>query len=200
MTVAGGMDLLCFGLMRVAARRYSDVPSRPPPHVWVDPSVTVAPSAIEGSGLFATADLEAGRIVLRLGGRLVPTDELARLIAVATADPGLPYVDSVSVADDLHLVLPPGTAAHFGNHSCNPNLWHDGPYAVAARRPIGAGEELTIDFGTSSGAPGFSMPCRCGTAECRRVVTSDDWQIAALQARYRGHWVPVLEERIASIR
>jgi uncharacterized protein len=173
---------------------------RPPAHVWVDPSVTVAPSAIEGSGLFASADLEAGRVVLRLGGRLVRTEELARLIAEATADPRLPYVDTVSVADDLHLVLPPGTAAHFGNHSCDPNLWHEGPYAIAARRPIGAGQELTVDYGASSGAPGFSMPCRCGAAVCRQVVTSDDWRIAELQTRYRGHWVPVLEERIAAAR
>jgi uncharacterized protein len=173
---------------------------RPPAHVWVDPSVTVAPSAIEGSGLFATARLDAGRVVLRLGGRLVRTQQLARLIAEATADPRLPYVDTVSVADGLHLVLPSGTAAHFGNHSCDPNLWHVGPYAVATRRPVGAGDELTVDYATNSGAPGFSMPCRCAAADCRGIVTSDDWRIAELQDRYRGHWVPLLEERIAGLR
>jgi uncharacterized protein len=172
---------------------------RPPAHVWIDPAVTVAPSSIERSGLFATSDVEAGRVLIRLGGRLVRTEELARLIAEANANPRLPYVDSVSVEEDQHLVLPPRTAAHFGNHSCDPNVWHDGPYAITARRPVLAGEELTIDYGTNSGAPGFSMRCHCGTTYCRRVVTSDDWRIPELQARYEGHWVPVLERRISDM-
>jgi uncharacterized protein len=175
----------------------SDVVPDPPAHVWLDPAVTVARSSIEGSGLFTTSDVQTGRVLVRLGGRLVHTDELARLIAEANADPRLPYVDSVSVFDDLHLVLPPATVAHFGNHSCDPNMWHDGRYAVTARRPVRAGEELTIDYGTNSGASGFSMDCDCGTALCRRVVTSDDWRIPELQVRYDGHWVPALAQRIA---
>ena len=39
--------------------------------VWVHPTVAVERSAIEGRGLFATAPLAAGELVMRLGGRVV---------------------------------------------------------------------------------------------------------------------------------
>ena len=173
---------------------------RPSARLWADPGLVVRPSAIEGSGLFGASDLEAGRVLIRLGGRLVGTEELAGMIAAANANPALPYVDSVSVSEDVHLVLPPGTVAHFGNHSCDPTLWHEGTYAISARRDIRLGEELTIDYGTNSAAPGYFLACRCGEALCRGVVTSEDWRIPELQARYEGHWVPALQERIAGSR
>ena len=154
-------------------------------------SVIVSDSAIAGRGLFTNQALEPGRVVLRLGGRLVSTAELARLL-----DESNRYVDTLTIFDDFHLVLPSGTTVHYGNHSCDPNLWHIGPYEIAARRWIEAGEELTIDYGTQSGAPGFSKACACRAAQCRDVVTSEDWRRPDLQARYAGHWVPALEERI----
>ena len=174
--------------------------SHPSVRVWVDSALVVGPSAIEGSGLFAGSDLEAGRVLIRLAGRLVGTDELARLIAAANADPAHPYVDSVSVSEEVHLVLPPDTVAHFGNHSCDPTMWHDGPYAMSARLDVPAGVELTVDYGTNSAAPGFSMSCCCGEALCRGVITSEDSRLPELQARYEGHSVPALQERIVGSR
>jgi uncharacterized protein len=168
-----------------------------PETLWVHPRVEVKDSAIEGSGLFATEDLPADEVVLRLSGRLVSTDELARLIEHANADPSHAYVDTLTVYEDTHLVLPSGSIIHFGNHSCDPNMWHVGPFKIATRRAVRAGEELTIDYGTQSGAAGFSMACSCGSPLCRGVVSSDDWRLPALQTRYRNHWVPALEARIA---
>ena len=154
-------------------------------------SVIVSDSAIAGRGLFSNQALAPGQVVLRLGGRLVSTAELARLL-----DESDRYVDTLTILEDVHLVLPSATTLHYGNHSCDPNLWHVGPYEIAARRWIEAGEELTIDYGTQSGAPGFSMACACRATQCRAVVSSEDWRRSDLQARYAGHWVPVLEERI----
>lgn len=168
----------------------------PSPDVWIDERLTVAESPIEGSGLFFSTNLSADTVVLRLGGRLVSTEQLAALIEAADDDPDRPYVDAVTVYQDQHLVLPPGTPVHFGNHSCEPTLWHLGPYQLATRRPVTLGEEATIDYGTQSGAPGFRMVCRCGAVACRGVITSDDWRQPHLQARYRGHWVPALAARI----
>lgn len=100
--------------------------------------------------------------------------------------------------EDQHLVLPPGSDVHFGNHSCDPSTWLTGPYELTARRDLQAGEELTLDYGTISGASGFQMTCTCGSALCRGETTSDDWKIAGLQERYAGHWPPALAERIRS--
>lgn len=64
----------------------------PPADVWVHPAVAVGTSAIAGHGLFAMQPLDADVVVARLGGRLVDSAELARLIA--DADAVGEYVDS----------------------------------------------------------------------------------------------------------
>jgi hypothetical protein len=172
----------------------------PPDDLWAHEHVAVGRSSIEGDGLFATRELPAGTVVLRLAGRLVSTAELAALIAEADADPDAAYVDTFTVYEDAHLVLPPGTVAHYGNHRCDPSLWLVGPYEIATRRDVAAGEELTIDYGTISGADGLQMTCTCASPLCRGEITSDDWRRPELQTRYRGHWAPALEDRIRRAR
>jgi hypothetical protein len=140
----------------------------PAPEVWVDGRVAVGTSTIDGQGLFAAGDIAAGEVVVRLGGRLVNSAELSELIAAAGDDPHA-YVDTVQVADGVHLVLPPGTVAHSGNPSCEPTLGFDGPFVLLARRAVAAGEELTVDYATCSG-PGLVLDCRCGAPGCRGTV------------------------------
>src|SRR5215216_565877 len=146
-----------------------------PADVWMDERLVIRDSAIEGRGLFFAHGLPAGTVVLRLGGRLVGSAELDALVRQAEADPAAPYVDTITVYDDAHLVLPPNTPIHFGNHSCDPTLWLVGPYEMATRRNVTAGEEATLDYGTVSGADGFRMTCACRAAVCRGEVTSADW-------------------------
>jgi uncharacterized protein len=155
---------------------------------WLHADVEVRASPIEGRGLFASAPIGAGTVVSRLGGRLVDAAELAALFAV----PGHPYIDTITVGEDLHLVLPPRRPNGYGNHSCDPNLWWTGAYTLAARRDIEAGEELTNDYGTSTADPGFVMPCTCGSPLCRGEVTGADWRRPELRKRYRDHFVPAL--------
>jgi len=168
----------------------------PPNDVWVHPSVEVRASAIAGQGLFATAPLDAEVVVIRLGGRLVTTTELHRLFTEAADDQ---YIDTFAVGDDSHIVLPPGTTAHYGNHSCEPNLWPINAHELATCRPIDAREELTIDYATISDDAGFELECTCATASCRTVVTGEDWRRADLQRRYAGHWPPGLQRRISGV-
>ncbi len=96
----------------------------------------------------------------------------------------------------LHLVLPPGQLNHYGNHSCDPNLWWADAYTLVARRPILAGEVVTSDYATSTGLANFAMACCCGSSLCRGVITGEDWRRSELQARYCDHWIPALLARI----
>lgn len=168
----------------------------PEPDCWLHPDVEVRPSPIAGLGLFATAPIAAGTVVSRLGGRLVSTAALRELFTAAARDPGRPYIDTITVGADLHLVLPPRRPNGYGNHSCDPNLWWVSEYELAARRDIAAGEELTNDYATSSGEPDFVLACSCGCRQCRRFITGSDWRRPELQERYKGHWVPALQARI----
>lgn len=45
---------------------------------WLAPDVVVAASPIASNGLFASADIAAGTVISRLGGRLVSSAELER--------------------------------------------------------------------------------------------------------------------------
>ncbi|GAB4050926.1 hypothetical protein GCM10028775_25320 [Catellatospora paridis] len=161
---------------------------------WLHVDVELGTSPIAGKGLFARAALPAGTVVSRLGGHLVSWAELQELFTRAAREQR--YVDTVSVADDLHLVLPPRRPNGYGNHSCDPNLWWVDAYTLAARRDIAAGEELTNDYGTSTAVGGFRMDCACGASLCRGVITGDDWQLPDLRERYDDHWIPLLLDRI----
>jgi hypothetical protein len=138
--------------------------------VWADERIVVRRSSIEGRGLFACDEIEAGTVALRLGGRLVNSADLAVLIAAADADPNAPYVDTITVYQDAHLVMQTNSVIHFGNYSCDPNLRQVGPYVLASRRDVRAGEELTLDYGTNSAADGFVMECHCGSPGRRVAV------------------------------
>ncbi|MEV0622946.1 SET domain-containing protein [Nonomuraea sp. NPDC050404] len=165
----------------------------PQPDCWLHPSLKVGPSPIAGEGLFATAAIPAGTVVSRLGGRLVTLDHLRDLFA----DPDVPYVDTITVTADLHLVLPPGNRIGKSNHSCDPNLWWTGPYTLATRRDLRPGEEATNDYGTSTTVADYTLDCLCGTALCRGRVTGEDWRRPELQDRYGDHWIPALRTLMA---
>lgn len=162
---------------------------------WLHPATRVGASLIDGQGLFATAPIRLGEPMMRLGGILVDDEGLAALFEERARDPTIPYVDTVAFDTHRHLVLPTGAPQHFGNHSCDPNLWWADARTLVARRDIELDEELTSDYGTSS-VGGFGMTCRCGSPLCRGVITGEDWRRADLRARYGRHFVPVLLARI----
>ena len=147
--------------------------------------MVVADSAIDARGLFATAALPAGTVVARLRGTEVDDQDLRRLIATASA-----YVDSIALDADRNLVLAPGQPIHYGNHSCEPTLWHGDALTLVTRRAVAAGEELTVDYATQTDHAEFRMACQCGAPRCRGTVTGEDWRDPTWQAVYRDHVVP----------
>jgi uncharacterized protein len=155
---------------------------------WLHPAAEIFRSPIAGSGLRTTGPIALGEAVSRVGGRLMSTAELDALVASSDV-----YIDSITVDEDVQLVLPIGTPNHFGNHSCEPTLWWADAYTLVARHDLEPGTELTSDYATASNHPDFIMNCHCETYRCRQVITGDDWRIPQLQQRYAGHWVPYLQ-------
>jgi len=170
----------------------------PPASCWLHPSVAVRPSPIAGRGLFATEDLAGGTVVSRLGGRLVDAPELRRLIE-ESASGRAPYVDSIVVAQDRHLVLEPGGDNRFGNHSCDPNLGWVDEYTLATMADVPAGDELVNDYAMSTADAEYVLRCHCPSYRCRQMVAGDDWRIPQLQTRYRGWWVPYVQALVDGV-
>ncbi len=59
------------------------------------------------------------------------------------------------IDDDVNLVLAPDQLIHYGNHSCDPTMWHVDATTLATRRDVAAGDELTIDYATQTDPPGL---------------------------------------------
>ncbi len=161
---------------------------------WTDPRVEIRASPIEGNGLFAREPLKEGEVVEVMGGMLLDEAEFAAFLRTAATQ-----YNAIQIAEGLHLVEHPEvTHKRRGslNHSCDPNLWMDDEVTFVARRDIEAGEELTVDYALFTTQPGWVMDCRCGLRLCRQRVTGNDWKLAELRDRYRGHFSPFINDRI----
>lgn len=81
------------------------------------------------------------------------------------------------------------------NHSCDPTLAWAGTRLVAFR-DLAAGEELTVDYATTTTDPDLLVRCHCETYRCRQMVTGEDWRIPELQRRYAGHLAPQVQAAV----
>ncbi|MBV9944572.1 MAG: SET domain-containing protein-lysine N-methyltransferase [Solirubrobacterales bacterium] len=72
------------------------------------------------------------------------------------------------------------------NHSCDPNAWIEG-LDLVARRPIQAGEEITVEYATFIAGAGSSFDCHCGADDCRGTITPEDWQLPEVRRRHGEH-------------
>jgi uncharacterized protein len=95
---------------------------------------------------------------------------------------------------------PPGPD-HYPNHSCDPNVWMVDEVTLAARRDIAKDEELTADYALWEEDENTIMQwaCSCRSPLCRGTVTGRDWRLRDLRERYRGHFSPFINDRIARL-
>jgi SET domain-containing protein len=132
-----------------------------------------------------------------VGGDLMDEEEFRAFVR------NTPRFNAIQVDEGLHLVeRPEVTERRAGgslNHSCDSNLWMADEVTLVARRDIAAGEELTVDYALHTADPDWELdgPCNCGSALCRGTVRGSDWRLAEIQERYRGHFSPFINERIA---
>lgn len=163
-----------------------------PPKSWISPRLEVAPSPIEGVGLFATAAITDGEPVAVVGGRVLSDARFSEYSR--TVD----RYSAAAIGEGFSVVQDPDDPLSRGNHSCDPNLWMADEITLVARRDVAPGEEATVDYALMTVDEGWSMECRCGTGPCRRVVRGVDWRDPALQSRYRAHFSPFIRRRIGS--
>ena len=176
----------------LAARHYL-------PKTWTDARQEIRPSPIQGNGIFARAAIRQGEIVEIIGGQVMTEAEFE------TLQRNTPRYNAVQIGEGLHLVeLPENTQQRAGslNHSCDSNLWMADEVKLVARWDIAAGQELTVDYALFTAQSQWVMdqPCRCGSPLCRTTITGNDWKLPDVQARYRNHFSPFLNERIAQRR
>jgi hypothetical protein len=162
---------------------------------YLSPKSEVRESKIHGRGLFATADIAKDEIVAVKGGHIVDRKTLREKIT-----PRLGPVE-IQIADNLFIA--PVTDEErelsmlYSNHSCDANLGIRGEITFVAMRDIPTGEELTHDWATTDDDD-YSVECKCGAPNCRKIVASKDWQRPELQKRYAGYFSTYLARKIAA--
>ena len=115
----------------------------------------VAPSSIEGVGVFADQPIAAGTLIWRLDpalDRLIPRDEVAKLEPLFQR-----FVERYSYPypHDPNLLIVELDNGRFMNHADAPNTRFSDPDSGYTLRDIAAGEELTCNY--SEFDPGFEM-------------------------------------------
>lgn len=129
------------------------------PSAWND--LEVLPSSVRGLGLFAKRLIPAKTVVAVVEGtrHYAPYDD-----DYATGETWYGVAHQMWIEPYGHL------PARFVNHSCEPNavVWE--AVRIAAAADIAAGEEITIDYGTTEEDPLWSLACACGSPRCRGVI------------------------------
>lgn len=161
---------------------------------YLSPKVKIGPR-FQGKGLFAIKEIESGEVIIDFTngpGQFVSTREADLLY-----EQGNDYM--IQVDDDLFFVASNEEEveeADFVNHSCDPSCGIKGSLQIVARRPIQPQEEITIDYVMCESSE-YRMNCRCGAAQCRKVIIGDDWKRKELQRRYKGYFSEHLKRKIS---
>jgi hypothetical protein len=160
---------------------------------WITSKAKISISRLGGRGMFAIADIKEGEKIVVWGGNYVTKHELAN---IDTTNKQVMQWD-----DDLYSVEERGDDdSYFINHSCDPNLWMVDAVTLVARHNIQSGSELTADYSLWEADPSYvsKWSCSCASPLCRGRVTGHDWQNKDLQQRYKDHFSPLINKRIAN--
>jgi uncharacterized protein len=159
------------------------------------PKTEVRDSSIQGKGLFARQAIATGEIVAVKGGHILTQQEWTILEQqLGSAE--------IQIAEEL-FIAPVGQEQRDGcmlytNHSCDPNIGIQGQIIFVARRDISPGDELTHDWATTDDLD-YEMECKCGSQNCRGIVTGKDWMKKELQERYKGWFSWFLQRKIEAL-
>ena len=156
--------------------------------------ITIHISPIDRRGMFAEADIKRGDKLLVWGGDY--TDKKGADLARENG------WNSMQWDDNLFSLDFGGDKDKFAiNHSCDPNSWMLDAYTISARKNIKKGEEITIDYALFLSYESYvsDWRCNCKSPMCRGRVTGRDWKNPQLQERYKDHFSPLLNKRIAGL-
>src|ERR1700726_3072412 len=165
------------------------------PLSYLSSKTEVSESKIHGHGLFALATIDKDEINVVKGGHIVDRKTLRENIT--------PRLGPVEIQIDDDLFIAPVTdderelSMLYSNHSCDANLGLRGEITFVAMRDIPAGEELTHDWALTDDDD-YSIECKCGSPNCRKILTGKDWERPDLQQKYTGYFSPYLAKKISA--
>lgn len=166
----------------------------PPKEDWINPKIKIKKTKNRGKGMFAISPIFKGEVVVVWGGNYVNKEQAEKEKSNGKL--------VMQFGRDLFSVEERGESdTYFINHSCDPNVWMKDAFSLEAMKDIVTNEELTADYALweTNENKISKWKCVCGSKRCRHVITGKDWQIKELQQKYRGHFLPLIEEKINNL-
>lgn len=166
-------------------------------HSWIHLNLEVRESRIHGKGVFATSPIKRGERVAIFGGDIMLIDEINNL-PESLQDYPMQIEERFVIGSREE--REPENADYF-NHSCDPNVGFKGQIFLVAMRDIEKDEEITFDYAmVLSQSVGsdivFTMECHCGSRNCRKAISEEDWKRPEIQKKYHGFFSEYLSEKI----
>ncbi len=165
---------------------------------WLNLKLQAKESGKHGKGVFTTKNILKDEILAAFGGHIMTRaerDALPKNIA------GL----AIGIDDDLFIgnqKEDETDEADWFNHSCDPNAGLLGQIMLVAMRDIKSGEEITFDYVMSCSQKGerrVLFTCDCGSHNCRKEITNQDWKILELQQKYKGYFSNFVQRNISEL-
>jgi len=144
-------------------------------------------------GVFARELVKKGELLTIWVGDVVTLNQLLRI------PEELRHL-SVQIEEEFYLAPQVANDLDYFNHSCTPNAGVVGQITLVALRDILPNEEVCYDYATTDGSRYDEFECSCGSTDCRRRVTGEDWKRPELWDRYEGYFSPYLQRRIAALK
>ncbi|MEK6888602.1 MAG: SET domain-containing protein-lysine N-methyltransferase [Nanoarchaeota archaeon] len=160
---------------------------------YVSPKVKITKSK-NGKGLFAFEKIKSGEIVVDFStgpGKYLKTKDADKFY-----EKGEDYM--IQVDDGLFFAATNKKEledADFINHSCDPNCGIKDKLKIVAMRDIKPGEEITFDYAMCESSE-YKMKCNCGSPNCRREISGNDWKLKKLQKKYTIFFSDYLKRKI----
>jgi hypothetical protein len=153
---------------------------------WMDSRITKGQSYRGGLGCVAKDRIPARTLAFAFGGWVMRLREEMDDFALQISETHVLGVLDGELDD-----------ADFVNHSCSPNLGFLGQVFLVTLRDIAPNEELCFDYAMClGGGVAYSLPCSCGSPNCRGTITHLDWLEHELQRKYEGHFQYYLDTRM----
>jgi SET domain-containing protein len=150
----------------------------------------------KGKGIFALKDFKKGEHILDITGEIIETENPSDYPEEIRGHWG-----PMGKEGNKYRFIKPEEPWMFMNHSCDSNGGVINDRKLIASRDILKGEEITVDYSTydieslTQGKKQLMMECKCGSKNCRKVISAFDRLNKKDQDRLKKFLNPYLRKK-----
>jgi uncharacterized protein len=150
----------------------------------------------KGKGIFALRDFKEGETILYITGDVIETENPSEFPEEITE-----HWAPLGKKGNKYRFIKPESPWMYMNHSCDSNAGIINDRKLIASKEIKNGEEVTTDYSAldieslTQGKTQLMMECKCGSKNCRKVITTFNRLDKKHQERLKRFLNPYLRKK-----